>query len=92
MPKVACDRAETKPKVKKTAALTNFSAALQHLWNCSSLEKAPLSKALKPYAQRIAEFIPPPLPLLHPNHDQRSKTCKPRITVRRIFRPHPSDG
>ncbi|MDB6016707.1 MAG: hypothetical protein JWR19_4279, partial [Pedosphaera sp.] len=28
MPKVACDRAETKPKVKKTASLTNFSAAL----------------------------------------------------------------
>ncbi|MDB6018676.1 MAG: hypothetical protein JWR19_3165 [Pedosphaera sp.] len=35
MPKVACDRAETKPIVKKTASLTNFSAALQHLWNCS---------------------------------------------------------
>jgi hypothetical protein len=36
MPKVACDRAETKPKVKKTASLSNFSAALQHLWNCSN--------------------------------------------------------
>ncbi|MDB6016633.1 MAG: hypothetical protein JWR19_1122 [Pedosphaera sp.] len=32
---MACDRAESKPKVKKTASLTNFSAALHHFCQCS---------------------------------------------------------
>ena len=38
MPKAACDRAKTKPKVKKTASFQAESATLQDLWKCYNPE------------------------------------------------------
>ena len=36
LPAAACDRAETKSKVKKTALFSALSVSLQHLWKCST--------------------------------------------------------